>query len=39
MIITFSIYDSSTGPLLEEVGWDNLSVYRSKVLAIEMFNV
>ena len=39
MIITFSIYDSSTGPLLVAVEWDNLSVNRSKALAIEMFNV
>ena len=39
MIITVSIYDSSTGPLLEEEGGDNLSINRSKVLAMEMFNV
>ena len=38
-IIAFSSYDSSSGPLLQELGWDGLSIRRIKLLAIEMFKV
>ena len=36
-IITFSSYDYSFGPLLQEVGWDSLSISRIKLLAVEIF--
>ena len=51
MIITFSSCDFSSGPLLQELGWDNLSVgrimlyalllfiYSFMLLAVEMFKV
>jgi len=38
-IIAFSCYDSSSGPLLHELGWDGLSIRRIKLLAIKMFKV
>ena len=38
-IITFSSYDSSSGPLLQELGWDGLSIRRINLLVIEMFKV
>ena len=38
-IITFSSYDSTSGPLLQELGWDLLSIRRIKLLAIEMLKV
>ena len=38
-IIAFSSYDSSSGPLLQEIGWDGLSIRRIKLLAIEVFKV
>lgn len=34
---TFSSYDSSFGLLLQEVGWDSLSISRIKLLAVEIF--
>ena len=34
-IINFSNYDSTSGPLLQELGWDLLSMRRIKLLAIE----
>ena len=38
-IVTFSSYDSSSGPLLQELGWDGLSIRRIKLLATEIFKV
>ena len=38
-IIAFSSYDSSSGPLLQELGWDGLSIRRIKLVVIEMFKV
>ena len=38
-IITFSSYDSSSGPLLQELGWDGLSIRRIKLLVTEIFKV
>ena len=38
-IITFSSFDSSFGPLLQELRWDGLSIRRMKLLPIEMFKV
>lgn len=35
---TFSSYDSTFGPLLQEVEWDSLSMSRIKLLAIDIFN-
>ena len=35
-IIIFSSYYSSSGPLLQELGWDNLSVPRIKLFAIKI---
>ena len=34
---TFSSYDSTFGPLLQEVEWDSLSMSRIKLLAIDIF--
>lgn len=36
-IITFSSYESNSGPLLQEIRWDRLSIRRIRLLAIEMF--
>ena len=36
MIIAISSYDSSSGPLLQDLGWDNLSVRRIKLFAIKI---
>ena len=33
-IITFSSYDSTSGPLLQQLRWDLLSIHRIKLLAI-----
>ena len=38
-IITFSSYDSTSSPLVQELGWDLLSIRRLKLFAIEMFKV
>ena len=38
-IITFSSYNSTSGPLLQELGWDLLSIRRIKLFAIEMLKV
>ena len=38
-IINFSNYDSTSGPLLQELGWDLLSIRRIKLFAIEMLKV
>ena len=38
-IITFSSYDSTSSPLVQELGWDLLSIRRLKLFAREMFKV
>ena len=38
-IITFSSYNSTSSPLVQELGWDLLSIRRLKLFAIEMFKV
>ena len=36
---SLSSYDSSSGPLLQELGWDGLSIRRIKLVVIEVFKV